>query len=146
MTEEAKQPEPISMKSAMIRLRQFYEAESQRNAEDFNHMMHFGSDFFVDLEKEFDMINEDEPSGGSKFGTLINWSCHDRKFYKREGGVKTDLDPQPKKLLLDFYNLRVGPVNLAKAQFDYVHFNDWVDVLIWYQYLESQHWLLSFVQ
>ena len=81
-------------------------------------------DFFVDLEKEFDMINEDEPSGGSKFGTLINWSCHDRKFYKREGGVKTDLDPQPKKLLLDFYNLRVGPVNLAKAQFDYVHFND----------------------
>tara|TARA_R100001198_G_scaffold53081_1_gene29823 strand:+ start:814 stop:1095 length:282 start_codon:yes stop_codon:yes gene_type:complete len=44
MTEEAKQPEPISMKSAMIRLRQFYEAESQRNAEDFNHMMHFGSD------------------------------------------------------------------------------------------------------
>ena len=89
------------------------------------------TDNIEELRKAFGMNGDSQGGGSEKFGTLLNFGCFEGQFYKRMDGNKVPLvnNQAPNKLIVDFYNMQVGPCNLSIPTFNYKHWNDTIPVL-----------------
>ena len=99
------------------------------------------TDNIDELRKAFGMNDDNEDGGSEKFGALLNFGCFEGHFYKRIDKNKVPLvnDEAPKKLIVDFYNMQVGPCNLNIPEFNYKHWNDTIPVLP-----NKENWKMQF--
>ena len=89
------------------------------------------TDNIDELRKSLGVSSGNQEGGNEKFGTLLNFNClGEGHFYKRIAGDKVPLvnNEAPNKLIVDFYNMQVGPCNLSIPQFNYKHWNDTIPV------------------